>query len=47
MFRREREAVVEATATARDSINVALVVAGLAVVLASVAIIISVSRSDD
>lgn len=42
IFQREREVLTEATETARDSINVALIVAGLAVVLASAAIVISV-----
>jgi hypothetical protein len=45
MFRREREAVIDAAETAREGINVALIVAGLAIVLASVAIVVSVTRS--
>lgn len=44
MFKREREAVVEATETARDGINVALIVAGVAVLLAAAAIVICVSK---
>jgi hypothetical protein len=46
VFKREREAVIEATEAARDGISLALVVASVAVALAAVAIAISVSRSD-
>jgi hypothetical protein len=45
VFRKEREVVQEATVTAKNSINVALLVAGVAIVLAAVAVVISVSRS--
>jgi hypothetical protein len=46
VFKREREAVIEATEAARDGISLALVIASLAAAMAAVAIVISVSRSD-
>jgi len=44
MFRAERAAVVEATETAKRSINTSLVVASLAVVIALVAVVVAVAR---
>lgn len=44
MFRREREAVVDATEAAKNSINVSLAVASVAVVIAAVALVVAVSR---
>ena len=46
MFRAERDAVLAATETAKDSIDVALLVSSVAVALAAVAVVISVRNSN-
>jgi hypothetical protein len=44
MFSKERAAIVDATETARDGINLALVVASIAVAMAAVALVVAVSK---
>jgi hypothetical protein len=43
MFNRERKVIEDATATVRDSSHLLMAVAGLAVVLAAVALVVAVS----
>lgn len=45
MFKREREAVIDATETAKTSINVALVIASAAVIIAAVALAVAISKT--
>jgi hypothetical protein len=45
MFQKEREAVVEATAQLKDSSELLLAVAGVAVVIAVTALVISVATA--
>ncbi len=44
VFRRERDAVVAATETAKKSINTSLVVSCVAVIIAMVALVVAVAR---
>jgi hypothetical protein len=44
IFAKERAAIVDATGTARDGINVALVVASVAVAIAAVALVVAVNN---
>jgi hypothetical protein len=46
LFKQERQAVLEATETARDGINTTLVIAGAALLLATVAIALVVIGRD-
>jgi hypothetical protein len=44
IFAKERQAIEQATQTASDGINVALIVASIAVAMAAVALVVSVSK---
>jgi hypothetical protein len=44
VFRREREAVMDATVTAKRSVNASLLVASVAVVIALAAVVVAVCR---
>lgn len=44
LFRKEREAVIDATETVSSGINTSLVVASVAIIIAAVALVVAVSR---
>jgi hypothetical protein len=44
IFKQERKAITEATETAKQSINVALIIAGAALVVATIALVVGVLK---